>query len=212
MTTRREVLSPLQKLEQVIRRVLNKIVPNLGQFDGPVFARIEKVNVAGGKVDINSKGISVDVQVLNADFSPNTDIEVIQDVPIDSMLFGDGGAVYGIPTKGSIVRVAFMYNNPGFPFILAVTNEGKTIPKATAGEFRIETADGIILQFSGKKINIKTENYNSNLEFLINFMLEHSHLGNMTAPTGPAPSSVVPIASATPPAPASPAVFKTGTL
>lgn len=203
MNESQKAISPLLKFENSVRRVLFKIFPNIGKYDFPIYARVLKVKVKGGKVDEFSKGFSVDVQPLQNDFSIDSNFEQIKDVPIDSQNFGGGGVVYVVPKKNAIVRLAFMYSDPSFPFIQSITSEGEKLPEGSADEFRIETADGVVLQIKGTSINIKTPSFNTDLETWINAFLNHNHLGNTGAPTSP-PSGGIP--------PTTPANFKTGDL
>lgn len=193
MITKQNQFSPLAKFEETVRRVLLYLLPNLKKFPGPLFGRIVKVNFAGGKVDIDSKVFSAEIEILDADLAPDTDFENIKDVPIDGATFNDNGAVYAIPKVGTIVRVGFMYNDPGFPFIMSYTNEGKTLPAGKDLEFRIDNGKGIILEIDGEKINIKVAGYNTDLSHFIDNFLKHTHLGNTGAPTSPVSGSVPPM-------------------
>ena len=193
MTESQKAISPLLKFENAIRRVLFIIAPNLGKYDKTIYARVLKAKFKGGKVDESNKGFSVDLQPLSKDLSVDDNFEKLVDVPIDSQNFGGGGVVYVVPKKGAIVRLSFMYNDPSFPYVESITSEGETLPEGTADEFRIETADGVVLQIKGSKITIKTENYNVDFETWIDFFFSHSHLGNMGVPTSNVQASVPPI-------------------
>lgn len=204
MTEDQRALSPWRKIEEIVRRAILRISPNFGKFDKIYFARIEKVNFDGGLVDDRQKGFSVDVQPLQKDLSDDTNFEKIIDVPIDSNLFNNNGAVYHVPNAGSIVRLAFMYNDPSFPFVVSISNEGATLPKGVQGEFRIDDGKGTIFQIASGKINFKTKKgRNSDLDTLIDIALSHTHLGNMGAPTSAVTGSIPPITELD---------FKTGTL
>lgn len=164
METSRSPLSPLKKLETVIRRALFNIDPAFGKFDRTLFARVLKVNVGGGKVDDAKKAYSVDLQPLLKDLSPDTSFEKIIDVPLVVGTFGNGGVVYCTPKAGTVVRLGFMYSDPSFPYIVGLTGEGLELPDGTADEFRVETPNGVILQIKGEKINFKTKDFNSDLD------------------------------------------------
>lgn len=195
--------SPLKKLESIIRRALFTIEPNFGKFDRPIYAKVVKVNFAGGKVDDSSKAYSVDLQPLLKDLTIDPDFEKIQDVPLNIGTFGNGGVIYCTPKTGAIVRLAFMYNDPSYPYIVNLTNEGLKLPAGAADEYRIETPDGVILQLKGEKVNFKTKGFNTDLQTFIENFLKHTHLGNMGAPTSPVSGSVPPMTAAD---------FKTGAL
>ena len=203
MIEKRKVLSPLRKFENSVARVIKTLFPNFGNYDSIIYAKVIKVNFNGGKVDEYNKRYSVELQPLNKDFSENKNYEKIIDVPFDIQIFGGSGVVYSVPKKGAIVRMGFMYNEPSFPYVAGVTAEGLELPKGSEDEFRIETSDGTILQLKGKKINIKTDKFNTDLETTINLFLEHTHLGNTGAPTSATSGSVPPIIDAN---------FKTGDL
>jgi hypothetical protein len=221
MQTEQKALSLWRIFESVIRKTILSIVPNFDRFDQVVFGKIIKVNISGGRVDDRAKGISADVQVLKQDFDTDTDYEVIKDVPFDSALFGTAGGAFSTPPVGAIVRMGFMYNSPLFPFIVSVTNEGKTVPAATDAEYRIETSagdtvrikggeitlrikNGPAFQVKGGKVKFKTGTYNSDLDVFINKFIAHTHLSTIAGtPTGLISASTPPII---------PADFMTGDL
>ncbi len=196
MSNGQEALSPFRRLEGAIQRVVKSLIPTIGVFDSPRFGRVLAVNTKGGKVDQSNKRFSVDVQILKKDFSIDNNFGSIKDVPIDSGNFGNGGVVYCTPKKNAIVRVAFMYNDPSFPYIQNITNEGFNIPEGSEAEYRIETKDGVILQLKDGKITIKTETFNVDFETWINNFLIHSHLvTGIGSPTGPSASGTPPVQS-----------------
>lgn len=203
MTQTQGLSSPLKKLENIVRRALFTIEPNFGKFDRPIFAKVLKVNFKGGKVDDGAKAYSVDLQPLLKDLTVDSDFDKIQDVPLNTGTFGNGGVIYCTPKVGAVVRMGFMYSDPSYPFIINVTNEGMKIPEGSAEEFRIETGNGIILQLKGEKINFKSKEFDTDLETIVAKFLIHTHLGNMGAPTSSVSGSIPPITSAD---------FKTGTL
>ena len=106
-----------------------KLLPgSAGNFGSFVYGRITKVNTPWGKCDEKSKGYSCDIQPLLANLEEDPNVEEIKDVPIDPSLFGASIAILGTPVVGMIARVAFMYRNPGYPFILSITAEGDSFP------------------------------------------------------------------------------------
>jgi len=191
MNGNRKALSALLKFEDAVRRVFFTIFPNVGKYDKSFFARVVKVNVEGGKVDGTNKRYSVDVQILQGNFEVDDNFEKIVDVPLDCYNFGGGGVMYVTPKAGAIVRIRFMYNDPSFPYVESVTAEGADIPEGAVDEFRIQTANGTILQIKEGKVNIKTSKINTDIDTIIDNTLNHTHLGNTGAPTSP-PSGGVP--------------------
>lgn len=177
--------SPLKKLEEVVRRAFFKIHPAFGKFDRPIFAKVIKVNSTAGKVDETKKQYSVDVQPLLKNLTPDPSFEKIIDVPLNVGTFGNGGVVYCSPKVGAIVRLGFMYSDPTFPFIINITNEGISVPKGSLEEFRIETADGAILQFKGNKVNFKIGEFNSNLEKLVGLVASMNSVFTNATPAPP---------------------------
>jgi hypothetical protein len=196
MEDRQGLLSPLTRLENIVGRIFRRLYPEVGTFDRVYYARVKKAYFDGGKVDANGKKKSVDVEVLKGDLSIDPRFEVILDVPVDGIPFGNGGIAFGVPAAGTIVRVGFMTGDPRFPFVLSYTNEGKTVPAGAEDEFRIETPEGVIIQLKGTKINIKTAAYNTDLETFIDKFFIHTHLGNMGAPTSTVEQSVPPLLKA----------------
>lgn len=191
MSSDQRVLSPWKRLENIVRRAIFKFKPGLGVYDTPVYGRVVKARFQGGKVDDRSKGFSADVQVLKRDLADDPTWSKITDVPIDPQTFGDDGALYTVPRVGAIVRLAFMYHDPGYPFIMSITAEGSTLPEGKADEFRIEIGD-IAFQITKDTLKFKTKSYNTDIEVIINKILSHIHLGNTGSPTSPTTGAPTP--------------------
>lgn len=139
MSNEQAALSPLQKIEQVVRQAIAKVMPGQsGNFGTTVYGRILKVNRPGGAVDNRSKGFSVDVQVLLPDLAPDPNLEPILDVPIDPVVFGNKTAVLGLPLVDMVVRVGFMYRDPSYPYIQGITAEQDSFPSAVLAETLVE--------------------------------------------------------------------------
>lgn len=170
MSTNQKALSPWKRFEGAIRRALFRTKPGTGLFDMPMYARVTRANFSGGKVDAKSKGFSVDVQPLTHLLADDPLWPEIKDVPLDPQPFGSGGAVYSVPKKGAIVRLGFMYHDPRYPFIMSVTGEGQELPEGSENEFRIESADGTIIQVKGSKIRIKVGAFNTDLETVLELL------------------------------------------
>ncbi len=191
MSNGQRALSPWKRLEDIVRRAIFSTKPGLGVYDTPVYARVLKARFGGGKVDGRSKGFSVDVQITDKGLIDDPAWAPITDVPIDPATFGENGAIYTVPKKGAIVRLAFMYHDPAFPFIMAITAEGQTLPDGAADEFRVEIGD-IIFQVTKDTLKFKTKNFNTDIEILVNAILEHLHTGNTGSPTSNTQGAVPP--------------------
>jgi hypothetical protein len=210
------------QFKEAVRKAVRSLWPGLGEFDNYQYGKIAKLNLTGGKVGAKSKGVSANIQLLNRDLSENRDREEIKDVPFDSLLFNSKGALYSLPLAGSICRIGFMYNDPGFPFIHSVTNEGATIPAGTAGKFVITADNGDTVTIDGDGITarssqaalrlklgvlyFKTSTFNSDMDTVLNTILLHTHMvATLGAPTGSPTTPVsVPVIL--------PTVFNEGTL
>lgn len=191
MSERQKVLSPWSRFEQTVRRAILKAIPGFGMYDAPRFARVIKARFGGGKVDGRNKGFSVDVQVQTRTLEDDPGWAQMTDIPVDPATFGDGGAVYTVPKPGAIVRLGFMYNDPGFPFILSITAEKQELPAGAADEFRVQIGD-VAFQITKDTIKFKTKNFNTDIEVVINKILEHVHTGNTGAPTSNTQAAVPP--------------------
>jgi hypothetical protein len=191
MSNGQRALSPWDRLESIVRRAIFGKKPGLAIYDAPVFARVLKARFAGGKVDGRNKGFSVDVQVVDHELLDDPAWAPITDVPIDPQTFGENGALYTVPKKGAIVRLAFMYHNPAFPFIMSITAEGQTLPEGAADEFRVQIGD-ITFQITKDTLKFKTKNYNTDIEVLVDAILEHLHTGNTGSPTSNTQGAVPP--------------------
>lgn len=191
MIGNQKALSPFKRLENIVRRAIKKSNPGFAVYDSVVYAKVLKANFKGGKVDIRGKGYSVNVQVLNKDLTEDSSWKQITDVPLDPATFGEDGVVYTVPKVGAIVRLAFMYNDPSFPYIQSITAENQSIPEGSANELRIEIGE-IAFQIKKDSLIFRTKNYNTDMEVLIDKILNHTHLGNMGAPTSPTSGSIPP--------------------
>lgn len=191
MSENLKALSPWKRLENIVRRAIFKSKPGLGVYDAPLYAKVRKARFQGGKVDDRSKGFSVDVQVLKRDLVSDPAWDPITDVPIDPETFGDNGAVYTVPRVGAIVRLGFMYHDPGYPFIMSITAEGSTLPVGKADEFRVEIGD-VAFQITKDTLKIRTKKYNTDIEKIFDKHLTHTHLGNLGAPTSNVAGAVPP--------------------
>jgi hypothetical protein len=205
MNNGQKALSPWKRLEGIVRRAIFKGIPGLGLYDSPRYARVLKARFGGGSVDGRSKGFSADVEVLTRDLLADPAWVQITDVPIDPQTFGEGGAVYTVPRVGAIVRLGFMYHDPAFPFIMSITAEGSKLPEGKADEFRVEIGD-IAFQITKDTLKFRTKKYNTDIEELINKLLEHTHLS-----TGPG-SPTSPTSGSVPPGLTLPTDFKQGGL
>jgi len=207
MIKEQKALSPWTLFENIVRRVLKAAVPNLGLFDKIYYAKINKINIASGKVDNTDKRISTNVQILKQDLSEDENFEEVQDVSFDTNFFGSDSGVFFAPPEGTIVRIGFMYNDPCYPFIVSVTNESQDIPEfdsegfkiftsagdtifAKDGEIELRIKNGPAIKLSGSDIAWKDGSYNTTLGTIIDKILAHTHLGNLGAPTSNAQTGV----------------------
>jgi len=190
-------LSAFQKFEDVIVKLWKRNFPNFFKFGQIYLARITKVNLDGGKVDINSKGVSFDCEILKNDFTTDTDFKTILDIPFDKSLFGDNGGVFDIPSIGTNVHIGFVRANPSAPFLISMNAEGKTLPEVRPETWRVDTGDGIIWQIGEDKIKVKTAIYNTDIDTIINNTLGHGHLAqgpvNVTTDPSLLPSTPTPL-------------------
>lgn len=183
MSTKTDRLSPWIRFEKMVKRAVFKLKPGFGAFDYPMFARVTKCNLNGGAVSFKSKGLSVDLQPLNKNFSDNLNFLPIVDVAIPLQPFGTNGACIAIPKVGAIVRLAFMYADPSMPYIMEVCAEKQKTNKTPENVYRIQMEGGAIFEFGADGIKIKSGEYNFNLNVLIDLIANMSTdvFGNATA-------------------------------
>jgi hypothetical protein len=174
MGTKTDRLSPWTRFEKMVKRAVFKLKPGFGAFDYPMFARVTKCNLGGGSVSYKSKGLSVDLQPLNKNLSDNLNFPPIIDVAIPLQSFGNNGACVAIPKVGAIVRLAFMYSDPSMPYITEVCAEKQKTNSTPANVYRIQIEGGAIFEFGADGIKIKTQDYNFNLNFLIDLIVSLS--------------------------------------
>jgi len=101
---------------------------------------------------------AVDVQMLNQDGSVNEKYPIFPAVPIPVIWTGVSRGIYAIPPVGAVVRLGFYYNDPGLPYIDAVTGEGFPPGEHPVGTLVIQESNGTkIVLDSEHKISITAE-------------------------------------------------------
>lgn len=97
------------ELIAALRPIIHEILPEVaGGIPYPVKARVKKVRQA-----------TVDVQVLDADGLPRSDMPPLASVEVPKSWTGTGWAVC-LPPAGALIRVGFYYGDPSRPFVDAV--------------------------------------------------------------------------------------------
>ena len=150
-----------RELIKIFRTIILEIFPELKGYHAPIRAKVVKVNETGGKIDEFNKRYSVDVQPLNQDGTVDENAPEIPDVEIPVVWAGAGRGMFCLPVVSSIVRVAFYYNDPAYPFVDAILGDGFNIPDHAVGSLIIQhsngkkfeiTVDGTVLQTMDTKI------------------------------------------------------------
>ncbi|MCM0757341.1 phage baseplate assembly protein V [Sporomusa sphaeroides DSM 2875] len=140
-----------KELINLFKTIIKQAFPDLNGYHFPIRAKVVKVREAGGRVGAYKKLYSVDVQPLKPDGSIDTDSPVIPDVEISPIWAGPQRGIFCLPVVGAIVRVAFYYNDPSYPFVDAVLADGFEIPDHVLDSLIIQHSSGIRLEFTKDK-------------------------------------------------------------
>lgn len=130
------------ELIKLLKVIFWEAFPEFRGYHFPIRAKVVKVNEAGGKVEEFNKRYSVDVQPLKPDSTIDDSAPVIPDVEIPVIWAGPGRGIFCLPVAGAVVRIGFYYNDPAYPFVDAILDDGFDIPSHALGSFIVQHSDG----------------------------------------------------------------------
>ena len=124
---------------KALRKIINKILPEVrGNYhlpkDGRVVSISDPPQDESTATDSFRPYYAVDVQLLKADGSDDTDQPIIEALPLSVAMAGDDSGQFGFPKVGTWVVIGFRYGSPGHPFILSILTHNLTVPPIEDGE------------------------------------------------------------------------------
>ncbi len=152
------------ELAKVFKTIILELFPELGGYHFPIKAKVVKVHEAGGRVGEFNKRYSVDVQPLKPDGTTDDTQPVIPDVEVPVAWAGPQRGMFGLPVVGAVIRLAYYYNDPAYPFVDAILGDGFDIPDHPLGSFIIQHSDGTRFEIDPSK------NFNMTTPAKINFV------------------------------------------
>lgn len=119
-------------MRAAIKRVVLGLFPELtAGYHLPMFAQVvaaRETPTDGDLSDDFRPRFAVDLQPLNEQLEPATDMPVLPDVPLPAPMAGHESGVFGYPKDGTIVELAFAYGSPNRPFIRTVLALNLALP------------------------------------------------------------------------------------
>ena len=111
-------------MEATIKRIVLRLFPALSAgYHLPRFARVEALTepqLGGEQCTPERPYYAVDLQVLTEHGQPDTKIPLLKDVALPTFSAGTQRGIYGKPSIGTWVEVAFAYGSPNRPFIRTI--------------------------------------------------------------------------------------------
>ncbi|ELA9459410.1 hypothetical protein QTU63_002688 [Vibrio alginolyticus] len=128
-------------------------------FHLPKFGRVESVrdSATAGKVsDPFRPRLSVDVQVLDENLQPDSNVPVYRSIPLPVNMSGHESGLLAYPLEGTLVEIAFAYGRSDRPIIRGVYGREYALPSIEPGEqlqqqreevsYRVDAAGNTTLQ------------------------------------------------------------------
>lgn len=146
-------------IEQAIKRIVKRLFPAFASGAHPSqLARIEKVHaieVAGESTE--SKPLyCVDLQILTESGAEDTEVPILEMVPLPVNMAGAHRGVYGLPDVGALVELGFILGMPSRPVIRYVLAQSQVMPFLAMGDVLISKDEKNSYRIDGNN-NIKEE-------------------------------------------------------
>ncbi len=127
-------------IEQAIKRIVKRLSPTFTSGVHPSqLARIEKVHAieeAGESTESNPL-YCVDLQVLTESGAEDTEVPVLEMVPLPVNMAGSHRGVYGLPDVGALVELGFILGMPSRPVIRYILAQSQVVPYLAADDVLI---------------------------------------------------------------------------
>ncbi|MFS1922424.1 hypothetical protein [Vibrio lentus] len=106
-------------------------------FHLPKFGRVEAVRdtaTAGQAADPFRPRYAVDVQVLDEDLNPDSNVPIYRSIPLPVQMSGNESGLMAYPLEGTLVEIAFAYGRNDRPIIRGVYGREYALPSIEPGE------------------------------------------------------------------------------
>ncbi|PFG55756.1 hypothetical protein ATG66_2072 [Vibrio sp. ES.051] len=106
-------------------------------FHLPKFGRVEALRdtaTAGQLADPFRPRLSVDVQILDEDLQPDSNVPVYRSIPLPVHMSGHESGLVAYPLEGTLVEIAFAYGRNDKPIIRGVYGREYSLPSIEPGE------------------------------------------------------------------------------
>ncbi|MEZ9463198.1 hypothetical protein AB4178_15980 [Vibrio splendidus] len=106
-------------------------------FHLPKFGRVEAVRdtaTAGQVTDPFRPRYAVDVQVLDEDLNPDSNVPVYRSIPLPVHMSGHESGLMAYPLEGTLVEIAFAYGRNDRPIIRGIYGREYALPSIEPGE------------------------------------------------------------------------------
>lgn len=123
--------------QQLQRQVKNAFPEIAGRYHLPQFGKVVAISDNAAAGDINNPfrpRYAVNVQLLNENGTPDTEVAVFKAIPLPVMFGGTEQGMLQYPLEGTIVELGFAYGRADLPFIRTVLGTGFTLPAIEPGE------------------------------------------------------------------------------
>lgn len=122
---------------QLERQIKNTFPELAGGYHLPRFGMVVAISDSAAAGDINNPfrpRYAVDVQLLNENGEPDTEVPVYKAIPLPVMFAGIEQGLLQYPLEGTTVELGFAYGRADKPFIRTVMGNGFSLPTIEPGE------------------------------------------------------------------------------
>jgi len=146
-------------IEQAIKRIVKRLFPALANGAHPSqLARIEKVHAIeeAGESTGSKPLYCVDLQLLNESGAGDTEVPILEMVPLPVNMAGAHRGIYGLPDVGALVELGFILGMPSRPVIRYVLAQSQVMPFLAVGDVLISKDENNSYRIDSNS-NIKEE-------------------------------------------------------
>jgi hypothetical protein len=129
-----------KQIDDIVMRANPELVGNLHL---PMLARVESISdpiITESISEDFRPRYAVDLRVLDENDQPDERFPLLLAVPLPMSCAGQERGMFGFPSAGTIVELAFAYGLQSKPFIRTVLGTGLSMPRITPGETLLQAA------------------------------------------------------------------------